>query len=73
MLQGVTRLFLLIVVIDSEAKADILSKLDTTPKRRFFVYPGLAGGITAKEVAGAVCGNEDFNAWAVFSELNITI
>jgi len=37
---GIAWLKLLIVLIDSKAKADISGELDTAPEFRLFVYPG---------------------------------
>jgi len=43
-LQGIAPLVLLIVLKDSEAKADILSESNTAPDTRRFMDPGLFAG-----------------------------
>ena len=42
--QGVAVLVLLIILVDGEAKADVLSELDTSPERRLTVDPWLFAG-----------------------------
>ena len=59
MLEGISPLILLIVLKDSEAKTDILSKSDTAPDTGLLMDAGRLRAKPDKEVRGDIGGNTD--------------
>ena len=51
MLSGIARVVLRFVLVDCEAKADIIDNAKATPENCFLVYPGFLGGKPAVESA----------------------
>ena len=69
---GVAWLKLLIILIDSKAKANISGKLDTAPKLRFLMDPGLLRRQATIEMARNIGDSGNPNASGGRMELDIT-